>query len=166
MRLHIIRHAKAEKQSSTGRDAERLITSRGERQARHLGEALAADAAPPDLVLSSGILRAVQTARIIQGVLGSVLRIERALETDTTASAVIGLIETVRRLDPSRRVLAVVGHNPTMENLVAALCPGARGGIVVRTGECVVLEAPDDASSPLAGSCRVVETLRLEGEED
>ncbi len=167
MRLVIIRHAKAEKQSSTGRDADRLITTRGERQACFIAGLLASDSPRPDLILSSGILRAVQTARIIQEALGATLRIEPALETGSTESAAIALVEARMRAEPARGVLVVVGHNPTLENVVSLLASGASGGgVSLRTGECAILEAPAGGDHSLAGACRVVESRRLDDEND
>lgn len=167
MRLIIVRHAKAERESSTGRDDDRLLTRRGEIQARFLADALSRDQPRPDFILASGILRAVQTARIIQEALGATLQIEDSLETGRSASGAVDLIAAARLASPGRPVLVLVGHNPQLEHLVGVLTrgPDATAG-VVRTGEAIVLEAPDDPAAPLVGGCRDLERRRLDQDAD
>lgn len=158
MNLLIIRHAKAHRDSATGRDDERLLTPRGERQAEFLARALGEMSPRPDLLLSSGILRAAQTAVVIQRGLRCALRIEPALSTDTSVSAVLDLIGLARSAEPRRAVLALVGHNPTLEGVIARLT--AASPAPLRTGEAVELHAMG------ADSWREAARLRLDDQAD
>ena len=62
MRLFIIRHAKASRESATGRDHDRELTETGVRQAKFLGRELSDPGV--DVVLSSTATRSRQTSLI------------------------------------------------------------------------------------------------------
>lgn len=159
MRLWIIRHGKADKESPTGRDEHRLLRDRGRRQAKWLGAALRQSDAPPSSILSSGLLRAIETARIIQGVLGCPLLVEPALETGHPASDVLEALTAHERATS----IAVVGHNPQLESLLALLVAGcAATPARLRTGEAVGLDLPHPSHTP--GNASLVGVLRLEEE--
>lgn len=164
MHLILLRHGKAEPDAPSGRDADRLLRPKGEEQAKFVGQALAARTPPPRRIISSGIVRAVQTARIVQGVLGCTLRIEPALETGAAASAVVDLIDRERRGGEGwpEGGLVVVGHNPTLEDVAGVLIGGIGARPVpLRTGEALVLEA-SGAPADLVGAWTLVEAIRLE----
>lgn len=169
MHLILLRHGKAESDAPSGRDADRLLRPKGEHQARFVGEALARRSPRPGVILSSGIVRAVQTARIVQRALGCVLRIEPALETDATPGGVVELIERERAGAGAGGAggLVLVGHNPTLEDLAGILTsgPGAPP-ITMRTGEAHVLEVPEGGAGDgsVVGVCTLVESIRLDDE--
>ncbi len=152
----LIRHGKAAKQSPSGRDADRALTERGERQARWLGRTLAGRAEKPGLILTSGIVRAAETARLIREEIGCTLRRERAIETGRSAADALGVIEGLEG-----GPVALVGHNPTMEDLLAALVRGLRGDACeMRTGQGAIVEIGGD------GIGRLLAKLRLEEDDD
>jgi phosphohistidine phosphatase SixA len=107
------------------------------------------------------VLRTVQTARLMAGRGGALeLREEEALAVDQPARGVLGLIEANRE----RGYLVVVGHNPTLENVAAAVAPGMKGrGVNLRTGECLVFEVPE--GQPLSKGT-LVARWRLDEEDD
>ncbi|HRQ73720.1 MAG TPA: histidine phosphatase family protein [Phycisphaerales bacterium] len=157
MRLWIIRHGKAEQDSPTGRDEHRLLRDRGRRQAQWLGETLRDSDTPPTLILSSGLLRAIETARIIQGSLGCSLLVEPALETGHDADEALELIES----HPDARSLAIVGHNPQLDSLIAVLAGTGVQAVHLRTGEAVALEVPGRPAVERGGAT-VAAAIRLE----
>lgn len=165
MRLILLRHGKAEPESSTGRDADRLLKPRGEHQARFVAQSLAARSPAPRLILSSGIVRAIQTARILQQHLACTLQVEPALETGAAPSDVIDLIARRRDANPDAP-LVLVGHNPTFENVAGILAGGptaitSGGGTPeIRTGEALVFDLPDPPAE-LVGACTLIESIRL-----
>ena len=137
MRLWVVRHGKAEQSSPTGRDGDRPLMERGKRQASWLGETIAGKKKRPRLILSSGLARAIATARLIQERLGCTLEIAHALETGHTVGEAVDLINA--RIDEGG--LMIVGHNPTFGELVWALERGVPiHEAAMRTGEAVVLE--------------------------
>jgi phosphohistidine phosphatase SixA len=115
VRLILVRHA----HSDPGQPDElRPLSPRGREEARALGERLAAE--QPDLVLSSPLLRARETAAAIAKAAGVELRIDERLapgaNADDLLAAVAGAGETV----------VAVGHQPDCSELAAALGAGER----------------------------------------
>ncbi len=158
MRVYVVRHGKAEVDSDSGHDEDRCLKSRGERQARFLGTQFATATHPPEMILSSGLTRAEQTAQLMDEELGCGVVHEARLETGHAASAHLSAI-----LDRAGEVgsIAVVGHNPTLCELIGVLAKGLGGSDAsLRTGEAVVLEI--DPEQPI-GTAKVIATLRMEG---
>lgn len=150
MRVYIIRHGKAAQDSASGGDDDRALKGRGRRQAAWLGEWLAGEGRTPEVVVSSPILRAQQTAEIIVEMCGAPLRLEEDLSTRSQAGRVVDLLGR-----QEAESVAIVGHNPTLEQLAGVLSAGM--GVRIRTGEMVVVEGEAEP-----GGARIVEVLRLE----
>lgn len=119
MKLLLIRHAPAVASGTSGlADGERPLTTDGEAAFRTAAGGLAWIIAPPDVLLTSPLLRARATAAIAAHAFGRVEpRIESTLahgtpETVLTALANHGL--TVR-------TIAVVGHEPLLSAVLARL---------------------------------------------
>lgn len=165
MRLIIVRHAKAQRDSVSGRDADRALNERGDRQAAWLAATLAEQAPPdrPALILSSPYLRARQTAEAIARATGAELRFEHALEVGRSTDGVLSAIADAaagRSTNPRAGAIAVVGHNPQLESLLADLVRGLRErDAAFRTGEAAILDAPRPLSP--FGTCTLVGRLRL-----
>ncbi|MCW5776893.1 MAG: histidine phosphatase family protein, partial [Phycisphaeraceae bacterium] len=137
MRVWVVRHGKAERGSPTGRDADRPLSGRGLRQAAWLGETLRCADAPPVLIVSSGFVRAAETARLIRAVLGCALVFEPGLEAGRGVAEAAGVVAA----RAGAGSVAVVGHNPQLESLVAWLLEGGvPPGGRLRTGEAVALD--------------------------
>jgi phosphohistidine phosphatase len=108
----MVRHAEA---APGEPDDLRELTPKGFDQARALGMELAADGIRPDVVLSSPLLRARQTAQEIARATGSSVepseRLAPGASPDDVRSAVAGRGERV----------VVVGHQPDCGVVIAAL---------------------------------------------
>ncbi|MFM9997012.1 MAG: SixA phosphatase family protein [Phycisphaerales bacterium] len=160
MRLYIVRHGKAERDSASGLDRDRALRPRGERQARWLADqwAQALPGERPGLVLSSGYVRAMETAKIIVGVLACPLIHARELEIGHSAAAAAELVARRAGASAGRTPLVLVGHNPQLEHLLALLVtlPGGEAP-AMRTGEAAVLELPEGVGqrAHLLGTLRV-----------
>ena len=112
MRLVLVRHAEA---ASGDPDELRALTPEGQEQARKLGERLRAQGVIPDVVLSSPLLRARQTAAELGfGEPESLDALAPGATVDDVRTAIRGRGETV----------AVVGHQPDCSLIAASL----RGG--------------------------------------
>lgn len=137
--LTLIRHAKSSHDNPALRDFERPLNSRGRRDApaigRHLDEAFAFS---PDCIISSPASRAINTARLIVKEIGhdpwSIKQDERIYEAPVTA-----LLEVVRDVKDEVNQLALVGHNPGLEDFCNWLC-GSRVVAGLRTGGVLMLE--------------------------
>lgn len=161
MRLYLVRHGKAEKESPSGRDDDRALRARGVRQAQWLGDRLRAlpPARRPSLILTSPVLRAIDTARILQRALRAHLEVDPDLSTSSHERAVLELIRARRTL----RTLVLVGHNPTFEQVAGALLRLRHGQVPrLRTGEALVFDVDNDEGR--FGS--LVESLRVDDDED
>jgi len=129
----LVRHAKAESGEDKA-DHDRELTGRGHRAAAEAGRWLAAHVPAPDLVWCSSAARARQTWEgIAASVSAEQVHVERALYLASAGE----VVERVRTSDA--RVMAVVGHNPTMEQVLATLTGELRG---LRPGALAVVD-PD-----------------------
>jgi phosphohistidine phosphatase len=140
MRVYILRHGKAEKDSDSGRDEDRALAERGRAQAQGLAEMWLAKKPPkemgqkPALILSSAAARADATARIIAKALGLKVTHEDGLGLDATMKEALALVEGLaERPQPA----LLVGHNPLLSRLVDHLGGGDED---LRTGEMAALE--------------------------
>lgn len=166
MRLIVIRHGKTHTdppEDSPGRDQDRLLRQRGVRQSRFLGEFLAGLDHPPRLIVSSGIERAITTAKLINDHLCAEHRVDPVLEFGPTPAqaieAAIGHARDAGVFDNASGMVTV-GHNPQSEGILGLLLDGAGGGgYRVRTGEAFALEV--DPEQPF-GTAQLLWSERLE----
>jgi phosphohistidine phosphatase len=124
MDLILWRHAEAE-DAAAGGDAARALTRHGRKQAERMGAWLRARISDEWLVISSPAKRAVQTAK------GLDMEFEERDGLDTSAS-VASILREARWPDGERSVV-VVGHQPTLGEVVVRLL-GAREAIAFRKG--------------------------------
>ncbi len=116
--LWLLRHAHAGDPGTwDGPDDLRPLSARGRRQAERVGRLLAAAAALPDVVLSSPLVRARETAEIVGDLLGIRVRLDPRLGEPVD-------LRTLERLladagDPRRPLL--VGHDPDFSSLASEL---------------------------------------------
>lgn len=140
MHLILLRHGKAESLSLDG-DFSRALVEKGREQARRAANLLKKAELLPEIVLSSPLVRARQTADefcqtagipgpLIQGWLAS------GMPPDTA------LVELAAFRD-FRRV-AIVGHEPDLSRFIEMLLGAMGGGIEMRKGAiaCVEITPP------------------------
>ena len=163
--LTLIRHGKAEKDSLSGEDEDRQLKPKGVKQAHFLGTLLAAlpSERAPQVILSSPVSRAAETARIIAQLSRIPLEFHPQLSTSANHHDVMELLLTHLASARLHRV-ALVGHNPTLEELVCMLCKESSGGVrtaqsvrfdSMHTGMAAVIgfgDAPQTMSKPTAKS--------------
>lgn len=143
MRVFILRHGKAEKDSPTGRDFDRELAPRGREQADHVGLALKAGSGgvrgvrPPGIILASRAVRARTTAEIVGERLALSVEFAEELLVDEPVGPVVELVQSRAATTPAGVML--VGHNPQLESLVAQLARPA-GFVGLRTGELYVIQ--------------------------
>ena len=130
--VYIVRHAvAAERGDRWPDDAARPVTHAGAARMREAAKGLAALDVEPDLILSSPLVRAVETAEILaKGVKSSPrLVTSPALSPGGTPAAVAGALASLGK-GPS---IAVVGHEPGLGELAAWLI-GARRPLPFKKG--------------------------------
>jgi phosphohistidine phosphatase len=122
-RLMLLRHAKTERDASSGRDQDRRLDNRGRRDAAEIGGWIRRHPPFPDLVLVSPAVRARQTWDIAWEAMK-----DRASQPQVELppglygadpSKLLQIVRTASAVDPKR--LMLVGHNPGMHEFALAL---------------------------------------------
>lgn len=121
MKLAIMRHGPAEDGSPSLHDADRALTPEGRVRVRLAAAALAAEAEGPLTVVSSPLVRALQTAEIVAGRCevesrGGAVLVRRGL---APGANLLNLLNELR-LERRKRVL-LVGHEPSVGAMVSEL---------------------------------------------
>lgn len=136
MQLLLLRHGKAE-DCSPGGDFARELEEKGHEQARHAARILAAANLLPDLVLSSPVLRAKQTAitfTAAAGMPGPILLNWLACGmSPETALAELGHF-------PDFECIMIVGHEPDFSRLIERCLGTTADCVEVRKGSVTCLD--------------------------
>ena len=129
LRLLLLRHAKSSWEHPGLSDHDRPLSDRGRRAARAMARTLAAEGLHLDAVLTSSALRARTTCENVLAPLGP----EPEVTVELYMASPREMLELVREQGPDVARLAVVGHNPGMENLAMALAgPGSNPKALAR----------------------------------
>jgi phosphohistidine phosphatase len=118
MKLYVMRHSIAEDGSVDGTDGARALTREGRDRAREVARALVALEEAPKVVVSSPLVRALQTAEIVHAYVSVELplRIDGAI---APGGDLLAMVLAAARAGKKR--MMVVGHEPDMSGLVARL---------------------------------------------
>jgi phosphohistidine phosphatase len=159
MRLLVVRHGLAgdrEEFAFTGRpDSERPLTKEGRVKMRRTAAGLAKTLPELDLVATSPLVRAVQTAEVVADAFGGMeLTIVDELSPERAPD---DLLPWLRSHDPGN-VIAVVGHEPHLGFLVGWLLTGRHESFVeLKKGAACLLEFDDP---PAAGGATLLWSLQ------
>ena len=140
MRLIIIRHAIAVPRGTPDiEDDDRPLTPRGERRFRAAARGLARVQPRPDVLLTSPLPRAKQTADIAADAWGKV----KPKKTDVLAGGSFPEVAGVLDKLPRDSTVAVVGHEPDVSELLAAIV-GSRdaAAFTFKKGGVAAVEVP------------------------
>lgn len=113
MIVYFLRHASAGKSvSDPEKDKRRSLDQEGIEQCRYVGRILAALEVQVDVVISSPLKRATQTAALVGNEIGheGKLQIEPALLPEAHYNAFRDMLQRYRKQD----AVMVVGHNPSL----------------------------------------------------
>ena len=114
--LFLIRHAKSNSNHPGLSDFDRPLDKQGERDAAMMGRRLAKRGVTTDLILSSPAKRALATARIIGGELGSPMgdiRTDKRIYEANLAD----LLHVIHEIDDVARTVILIGHNPGFNSM-------------------------------------------------
>ncbi|WP_432868891.1 SixA phosphatase family protein [Microbispora rosea] len=144
--LVVVRHAKAG-QAPGLPDSERPLTPGGERDAREAGEEIRrlAPGLVPGLVLCSPSVRTRRTAELLD--LDAPVEIER----DIYEAYPDDLLGVLRHTDDEITSVVLVGHNPGVHELVAALTDARLDGFPPGAFAVIELDAPWEDLAPGTG---------------
>ena len=119
MQLYFLRHGEADWPGWTKPDDERPLTDFGKKEVRQVAKFLNRLKVKPDVIVSSPLPRALQTAEAAAEQLKTKLRQDEALEPGFGISE----LSTVLKRHPSK-VLMLVGHEPDFSSVISALTGG------------------------------------------
>jgi phosphohistidine phosphatase len=146
VKLHLIRHGLAG-HADPARwpdDALRPLTKDGVRRFRRAAAGLSQLVPDVDVLLSSGLARAWQTAELLHDVAGWPAPLEcPALEAGRPASSGLDLLR-----ERDEQSIALVGHEPYLSSLASLLCTGSEGGLHLefKKGAVVSLDVEDSVA--------------------
>jgi phosphohistidine phosphatase len=135
MDLFLIRHAKAEDGALYASDEERPLTPDGQEQATLVGASLKQAGVSFDVIITSGLVRAKQTAALIATELGHVVPLEHdaRLAPEGRPQEILDGIIAGR----TEERVALVGHEPSMGRLLSVLL--GKPGLSLSKGAAVRL---------------------------
>ena len=148
--LTLFRHAKTERESDSGRDFDRRLNDRGQRDAPRMGEEIRKLDLDYDLLLSSPAARAAETATLA----GLNPRYDERIY-DASAGELLAIVQEA---DDAVDRLLMVGHNPGFERLASRLLGQ---NMEMPTGSLVEIDLPIDGwRDAAAASGRMVRFLK------
>ncbi|MDE2235371.1 MAG: histidine phosphatase family protein [Gammaproteobacteria bacterium] len=154
----LVRHAEAEEQANAllaGRgDAQRRLTKSGARQMQKAVAGLATQVDDIQVILSSTLVRAVQTADIVSSIFPHAKRLQHARLAP-------GFDPDSLRTWVSRQggTIALVGHEPDLSLWIGYMtCGTPRSLVHMKKGSVCRLEMPDH---PQPGEARIIWCLTL-----
>ncbi|GFE62670.1 phosphohistidine phosphatase SixA [Geobacter sp. AOG2] len=141
MILYVLRHGEAVERSDGLNEEWRYLTEQGRADINKVMERVAEHGHKPRLILSSPLVRAVQTAEIAAGRAcrkNRTLMVEQ-LQPDGDRDE---LTRYILQQSDAKRVM-IVGHEPQLGSLVAALLD-SHAPVALKKGSCVALELDID----------------------
>jgi phosphohistidine phosphatase len=140
MKLTIIRHAIAVPSGTEGvADDERPLTEKGRRRFGEVARGLAEICEPPDVLLTSPLPRAAETAAIAAESWGGVTPTSEPVLAHGSIEQILAVLA---QQGPDRHV-AIVGHEPTLSALLARLLGSGTGErFAFRKGGVAHLDVP------------------------
>ena len=116
MRIYFLRHGEADWPDWQGPDDERPLTKKGKKELKRVAEFLAGHEIEPDIILSSPLPRAAQTAEIVADELDLEVTSEPALAPGFDSTQLAELLKQAAGQD-----VMLVGHEPGLSEAVSTL---------------------------------------------
>ncbi len=136
MKLYIVRHAAAIERTAEVPEEQRYLTPEGRAFIRKTARTMAEKKVNPDLILTSPLIRAVQTADIV----AEALSYDGPLQVADELSPGFGMAALRNVLDafPAVQELVLVGHEPDLSGVISSLLD-LPGGFNLKKGVAVKL---------------------------
>ncbi len=123
MKLYVMRHGPAEDFAASGLDGDRSLTPGGRDRVRLVAKLLKDSEEAPRVIISSPLVRALQTAEIVASETG-VTHVETSRDLSPGGNAHAFVMALAR--DDKKRAM-VVGHEPDLSTLISSLLPSGFG---------------------------------------
>jgi|SRR5271157_509838 len=146
MDIYLLRHASANHYDPAKDDDKRPIDKTGEQQSHDVGRALAALDLDLDVIISSPLTRAMQTAEIVAGELGHKDKIvtDEALRPEASYQAFEDLLARFGK----KKAIMVVGHNPSMTGFLVQMLSGSGSAEFIDFKKGAVAKVEKNGSQP------------------
>jgi len=156
-RLLLLRHAKAERSQSGGRDHDRILAKRGREDAAAIGAYLVRHKLIPDQALVSTSARTRETWALVAKAFAKPPPVE--FEDTIYEAEPEAILKAVRATERTVRTLLLVGHNPGMQQLAGMLI--ASGNVEAR--QQLLEEFPTAAFAMISFAVQDWENLHANG---
>lgn len=145
VKIYLVRHAEAVERTGSLEDGTRWLTAKGRKVIQKAASRLRRKGVRPELIITSPLTRAVQTAELVMVEAGkcTVLVADSQLAPESTPEQ---LLELIRSLNKADRIM-LVGHEPLLSR-TAALLLGQKTLAGLAKGSCLCLELPDKTDKP------------------
>jgi phosphohistidine phosphatase len=140
VKILFVRHALAEERLAfQGQDdLQRPLTDEGRHKARKLFKLLAKFYDPPELLVSSEAVRALETADLLAAVFPKAAREKNALFNP--GADYDHFVRWLRGLDRSLERVALVGHEPDLSLMIGGVVAHGRLNIQVKKAACIEVD--------------------------
>jgi phosphohistidine phosphatase len=154
MKLYILRHGEAAEHGDPQyKENERPLTPKGIQRTKQLAHMLREMEISFDVILSSPLVRARQTAEIVARGLDEKVDLTDALAPSGNMGK---LVEEVNAIHPLPKSVLLAGHEPYLSVLISLLCTGAADlPVKMKKGALCRLEV----EKLTAGKCAILEWL-------
>ena len=127
--VYLLRHAKAENQDLKKNDHERRLIDKGIRHAGKMAKLLEDFRFPPEAIFTSSAARAHETAQIF----AKALKLENQLTVEDTlySASQQAYLQRIQKMPEELSSVMIVGHNPSLSDLVGLLTLGEVGKLPV-----------------------------------
>ncbi|HYB41334.1 MAG TPA: histidine phosphatase family protein [Candidatus Methylomirabilis sp.] len=145
MKLLIIRHAAAVPSGTPGiPDDDRPLTPEGKEKFRTAAKGLARISRRPDVLLASPLPRARATAEIAARAFRRLEPVSEPALAHGSAEEIVAALEA----QPADALVAIVGHEPVLSELLARLVGSSRGErFAFKKGGAALVDLPDGPSA-------------------
>lgn len=164
--IYLARHAKSSWSSSAQTDYDRPLSERGLIDVANMGAELNKLNWKPELVISSPALRAKKTCRILCESMGYSLD-QISWDKNIYAAYMVTLLHILSRQSEFTKSVMVVGHNPSMEDLLLHLCGeglwkkhAQKNGKLFTTGNIAKVVFEGSWKSLPMGNANLIQILR------
>jgi len=148
MRIHLVRHSEAVNRVPPMPDAARYLSARGRVSFREMAHRFRDAGGLPTRIITSPLVRAVQTAEI----LSETLRYDGEVIVDPRLAPGFDVVMLSAVLDdcPSEKEIAFIGHEPDLGGILTRLL-SLPHGYAMRKGAIAALDLPNSGEPFRAG---------------
>jgi phosphohistidine phosphatase len=142
MMLYILRHATAEEPAASGDDGARKLTERSKEKMRAAAQGLRAMRLKFNVILTSPLVRATETAEIVSAAYANVTP-PQVLPPLATGVAATEAVAALRAFSKHEDVM-IVGHEPQLSAIASILLTGSSdvAHFKLKTGGIIAIDLP------------------------